>query len=309
MKSWYKTATKKRREYQFDNSDNVYYKILEKQEPFEEDDTIRVYHAFRDMNDALITAQHGLSGQSRAARVYSYESNNNPKGLFITTNLDTAKKFTIYGAIMEFTCKYSELEIPVWPGGGYTVQGQMSQYWDYDRIEEQRQEAILKQREEAKKSKYEAIANSSRPELAEMLTSPSEYQALFTGHLNPTRIEGFWVQERTGSQPLLTDPWNELSREEFIESVEYQMSVGFDKQPRIADQHMEIQSKVFLPEDPFDPTTFVQKLAENTRNTPQELIEIIKGWSADDAMNYLSRYVWPNQTTGLQQWINNLFGN
>ena len=50
---------------------------------------------------------------------------------------------------------------------------------DWDKLNEQRQEAIEKERNRSRNSEYPAIAKSSRPELAEMLMSPREYQALF----------------------------------------------------------------------------------------------------------------------------------
>jgi hypothetical protein len=296
MKSWYKLAQSKRREYQFDMKNNIYYKILEKEEPFQENDPIRVYHAFRSMDDAIIAAQHGISGQDPAQRVYSYEANNNPKGLFVTTNFNTAKDFTTWGAIMEFDCKFSELEIPVWPGGGYTVQGGMSEYWDWDKLDKQRQQAILQQREKSKQSEYPAIANSSRPELAEMLMSPGEYQALFVGHLNPNRISKFWIQQRDG-QPKINDPWISMSPEEFLKQNQYGGKSGSE------DRHRDIKGRVFAPEDEFDPTTFVQNLAQHSGQSVESLMETINMWDTEEKVNILSEYIWPKQKDGLIQWI------
>lgn len=307
MKSWYKLAQSKPRQYQFDNEDNVYYKILEKEEPFQEDDTIRVYHAFRDLNDAIMSAKHGLSGQDKADRVYSYEANNNPSGLFITTNFESAKQFTTFGAIMEFTCKYSELEIPVWPGGGYTVQGEMSQYWDWDKLNDQRANATLIQREQAKESEYPAIANSSRPELAEMLMSPREYQALFTGHLNPNRINSFWLQDQQGTQLLMSDPWIQLTKDEFIEQYQYSLQKDLSGRERMSDKHMGIEGKMFAPEDEFDPTTLIQNISNNYSYSPEQLMEIIKELNFEQAQEIMSNYVWPKQTQDLQNWLQIIF--
>jgi len=307
MKSWYRLAQSKPRQFEFDNAENVFYKVLEQQEPFEEDDILRVYHAFRDMNDAIMTTKHGLSGQSATSRVYSYESNNNPKGLFVTTDFNTSKDFTSHGAIIEFQCKFSELEIPVWPGGGYTVQGQMAEYWEWDKLDEQRQEAILKQREKAKESEYPAVANSSRPELAEMLMSPREYQALFIGDLNANRIDWVWVRDSQQDYARIDDPWKEMSTETFLETYEYQKQKAFSGEERMSDQHMDIERKIYMPEDNFDPTTFLQKLSEDHGYSAQELMDIIKGWSLGDAVDYLKAYIWPKQENSLQQWLQTVF--
>ena len=306
MKSWYKTAQSKPRQYSFDNKENVFYKIIEKEEPFEEDTEIRVYHGFRDMNDAIITAKYGISGQERAGRVYSYEANNNPMGLFITSNFNSAKEFTTHGSIMEFVCKFSELEIPVWPGGGYTVQGEMSQRWDSEDIEGQRQEAILKQREEARQSEYEAIAKSSRPEVAQMLTSPGEYQALFIGNLNPSRISKFWIQEKQEDYARVDDPWKEMSKDEFIETIQYSMSKDLSGRERMTDQHRDIENKAFAPEDAFNHETLLQKISEHGYDAVK-ILELIKRWGEDQAQSILKDYVWPNQSQGLNEWIKSLF--
>jgi hypothetical protein len=228
-------------------------------------------------------------------------------GLFITTNFNTAKDFTTYGAIMEFTCKFSELEIPVWPGGGYTVQGEMSQYWDNDKIKEQREEAILKQREQAKQSEYPAIANSSRPELAEMLMSPSEYQALFIGDLNPNRIDSFWVRDSQQDYARIDDPWKELSRNTFIETYAYQNQRDMSGRERMSDRHMDIERKVFMPEKDFDPTAFVQRLSENNGYNVKDFMDVITKWALEDADAYLKTYVWPKQFNGLRHWLETVF--
>ena len=41
-------------------------------------DYIRVFHGFRDMEDAIAACRYGISGKSRVGRVYSYEADNNP---------------------------------------------------------------------------------------------------------------------------------------------------------------------------------------------------------------------------------------
>lgn len=114
----------------FDIINEEHFNLSQNEEPtkpFKNDDTITVYHGFRDIDDAILTAKHGTSGALRASRVYSYENDNNPKGLFVTPNLKTAKEFGL--TIIEFDARFDELEPPVWPSGSYTGYGQYSQYW------------------------------------------------------------------------------------------------------------------------------------------------------------------------------------
>jgi len=299
--NWYRIAqnlnSSKVREYSFDRGDNIFYKILEREQPFQESDRIKVFHAFREMFAAVTTAIHGISGRDRAPRAYSYESNNNPYGLYVTIDLDVAKEFTTYGAIMEFVCMYSELETPVWPGGGYTIQGEMAQYWDADRIEEQREKARQKIREEAKKSEYEAIAKSSRPELAEILMSPREYQALFIGDLNPSRITKFWVRDQQKEYPRIDDPWVTITKEQLIEKYKE----AYDKQRYGLSS--DVRRRVLQPEDEFNLDIFVQKMQAEDGVGYDELIHLINTTGADQAKQILSEYVWPKQIATLTQWI------
>lgn len=96
--------------------------------PLKLNDTIRVYHGVNNPDDVFEFLQKGLSGKDKAKRIYSYEYNNNPYGLFVTKDLKVAKKFA--NIIIEFQTKISDLENPVWPGGSYTIQGQKEQYWN-----------------------------------------------------------------------------------------------------------------------------------------------------------------------------------
>ena len=56
-------------------------------------DVIRVFHGFRDLEDAIAACRYGISGKSRVGRVYSYEADNNPQGLFVTTGPKKASEF------------------------------------------------------------------------------------------------------------------------------------------------------------------------------------------------------------------------
>ena len=81
--------------------------------PLSDSDTIRVYHGAYDLGTVVQALKYGLTGDIRADRRYSYEANNNPRGLFVTPDLDVAKEFGPY--IIEFHTRVSDLEAPVWP--------------------------------------------------------------------------------------------------------------------------------------------------------------------------------------------------
>lgn len=271
--------------------------------PLKDSDTIRVYHAFHDQIDVIRTLKYGLSGQERANRRYSYEANNNPKGIFVTIAFDVAKEFGDY--VIEFHTKVSDLEAPVWPGGGYTVQGQMAQYFDGD---EDREKARLNRREEAKKSKYDSIKNSDRPELAELLYSGGEAQALFIGQLNPNSVRAIWINptpEKSGKYST----YKKLTRNEFLQKFGDKDKVirnDYRGRTEIPD-NTPLQNRVLKPRDKFEVNNFFNKIIEKhstKRNklTAEELTDIFKNM---DDQQWLS-YVWPNQLTDAKNAIKNL---
>ena len=89
---------------------------MEDEPPLHDNETIRVYHGFNKFEDAIMAAKFGLSGEEKARRIYSYESNNNPNGLFVTLDYETAKKFTYPSGdrgikvVMELSVKVADLE-------------------------------------------------------------------------------------------------------------------------------------------------------------------------------------------------------
>lgn len=198
--------------HSYDDPDNqVDFKA---RKPLKKGDTVRVFHGFRDMPDAIRAARIGLSGRVRADRVYSYESDNNPHGLFVTTSIDVAKKFTSH-CIMEFIASYDEIEAPVWPGGGYTVQGQMSQSWPGGRAgtiaRRQRQKELAN---EPPSDNIPEIHGSDDNYLARTLLASGERQALFVGNLNPSRIVALYVSPVPYHYKT---PWTKLDRAGFLE--------------------------------------------------------------------------------------------
>jgi hypothetical protein len=195
---------------------------ISKDKPLKDSDTIRVYHGFNDYQDAIMSIKFGFSGKEKAKRIYSYESNNNPYGLFVTLDFETAKKFTYpkskrgITVIMELSVKVSDLEAPVWPGGSYTVQGQMSEYWKDGK--DRYVNGTLKARKRASESKYPFISDSDRPELAETLMG-SENQALYMGDINPNMIKNVFFGEsgKHGHTPKNLD---RISTKEFLNKFE-----------------------------------------------------------------------------------------
>jgi len=190
---------------------------VSKRMPLKDNQSIRVYHGIDNSEDLKTFLEYGTSGKLKAARRYSYESNNNPYGIFVTIDFKIAKSFG-QKYIIEFHTKVSDLESPVWPSGGYTTQGQMAQYW---KDSNERKEYIEKLRNELKNDKDPAISQSDRPEVADSLYNNFEHQALFSGDLNPNSIKAVWVNktpEKSYSE------YERYERNEFIKKFKDDLS-------------------------------------------------------------------------------------
>lgn len=262
--------------------------------PLKRGDTIRVFHGFRDLPDAIRTARIGLSGKDRAERVYSYEYDNNPYGLFVTTNLDIAKRFS-QRCIMEFIAHYNELEAPVWPGGGFTVQGQMSKSWPNGRA------GIVARKNKQKQLATEPpiqgvpeIHGSDDNYLARTLLASGERQALFIGHLNPDRIVAFYVP----TDNHYKTPWTKLDRAAFLErytdeKLKYSREKG--------------DSRVYQPDDVFDGTTFLRLMKKDAEEVMPDIAEMIferpVNKRRQEFMNTLAPYLWPKQYADAYRWL------
>jgi hypothetical protein len=258
----------------------------------QDDDTIIVYHGFSSYSfkQALLIAKYGLSGQERANRIYSYEYNNNPNGLFVTINFNVAKKeFAKSGIIMEFATKIRNLEAPVWPGGrSYYVQGEFTQSFKDDK---EREEQRLKNREKHKTSQYPAINQSDRPELAWALYEGPEAQALFIGNLNPNMIRAFWVNERLITDRRTGGEWIRLSRKEFLKK--YYNEEYFKNDEELFKR----QNKIFMPDDNFDIIKFKNYLSERDYDYSEFIEYYIKNWD-----NYvINMYFYPKQINQLKK--------
>lgn len=280
-------------------------------DPIKKEDEFRVYHGFYNVNDAVNIALHGTSGKITTKRVYSYESENNPKGLFVTLNIKTAKKFAagIQPVVMQFVAKENELQPPTWPGNSWTGQGQMAQYFyqhpkgaKLGRIEK-----IKQDQEEAKKSSYKAISQSNRPELANILFG-SEMQALFVGDLNSNRIEGFYVQRKQKEYLRVDDPWEFLSTQQFIKEFKDNFNYKATTDERS-------QYRIFMPDQEFNwqqmAKYFNDKYKKNL-NTEEDVYRFLKDalvgnfkitMKRDNFESIFSQYFWPKQLPKLHRWM------
>lgn len=224
-------------------------------EPLQDNDSIRVYHGVREIPTAYAMLKRGTSGGKKVSRAYSYENNNNPKGLFVTPDLSTAKEFG--HVVIEFHTRVHNLEAPVWPGGSFTVQGQMAQMFN---TEDEREQERLRRRMDLSQSEFDYIRDSDRPELAALLLMGGERQALFTGDLNPNSIRAVWVtpnQDKTSS----IMKFERMRPEAFIEMYD-NGSFGYtDDVPR------DIKMIPLSPRDDVDADEFIEKFQSHSKIT------------------------------------------
>ena len=172
---------------------NTSYPQFQNENPIADTETIRVYHGFNSYSTEIAKQilVKGLSGKEVARRLYSYESGNNPRGLFVSIDFNVVKKdFAGSGIIIEFSTKVSDLEAPVWVGGrSYFIQGEYTQ--SFKNMDEREQQRLLN-RQRAGTNIYDYIKKSDRPELAETIFDNREKQALYIGDLNPNMIKHVW---------------------------------------------------------------------------------------------------------------------
>lgn len=266
------------------------HKNLDSERPLKDSDTIRVYHGFNSYEDAITSLKFGFSGKEKAYRVYSYESNNNPNGLFVTLDLETSKEFTYPRGesgvivILELSVKVGDLESPVWPDGSYTVQGQMSKNWVDD--EDRYINGTLKSREKSKLSDVEFINKSDRPEVTNSLYG-SENQALFVGDVNPNMVKAVWVGEsgKYGYKPKKLD---RVSVKEFLGMFDEHEPK--DRNSLQSHKYHSGRKKFFKPNDDIN-IEDLDRVAIETGYADDgiELIGLLKN------EKILKQYFWPKQ--------------
>jgi len=280
--------------------------------PLKDNDTIRVYHGFYNPLNAVEFVKYGVSGKERANRNYSFETNNNPFGLFVTPIFAVAKRFTgthrlgksssgteiNLGIILEFNTRVKDLEAPVWPGGSFTVQGQMSNDWD----QSQGLKSIMADREKAKTQlrqnilqstrrndkNFEFIKQSDRPELAATLFAMGESQALFIGDLNPNMIRAVWVFD-TGINPHY-GTFKRLSRQEFINKYGYLEGKS--------DKRRDSSDRIYLPNESWQGVDdFISRYNKKTGHklSKKDFEFLINNKRLSSLINTLEMYLWPKQ--------------
>lgn len=260
------------------------------QEPLQDSDTIRVYHGAREKSLAYQAVTRGLSGDMVANRAYSYELNNNPRGLFVTPDLSTAKEFG--DVVIEFHARVMDLESPVWPNGTFTSVGQMSGMFGSD---QEREEERIRQRMNWSESEYEFVVQSDRPEVAAMLIMGGERQALFTGDLNPNSVRAVWVPP-SPSAPVGSRNSARLSPREFIQSY------------RGPDVDRDVKRRLLDPQDAGTGEEFLDALIDRKnlagRKTRQEVADILL-----KDPSFIDRSVWSDrQASQIRQDIEQDYG-
>jgi hypothetical protein len=277
------------------------------EEPLKDSDTIRVYHGFNNNIHALQAIQYGLTGKDRAKRIYGYESGNNPYGLFVSVDFDTAKKFG--SIIIEFQCKVSDLEAPVWKGGSYFVQGQKTQSF----AEGEREEERMRKRDIHSKSKRDVISKSDRPELAETIFDNPERQALYIGDLNPNMIRAIWTHENKLLNRRINGDYERMNKREFMEKYGNDILNGIDNDDYgksiYVDDFMRTKSKLFKPNDDFNIDIAMKKLKKkflrkkrfdsgDSSITDISNEEVIEMFSKDERI--MNLYLYPKQISQIK---------
>lgn len=248
-------------------------------------DTVRVYHGANSIETIVLALTRGLTGDMRIYRRYSYENNNNPKGLFVTPDLDTAKEFGDY--ILEFHARVADLEAPVWPSGKFTVQGQNAEYFKSDSDREAARHAA---RELASRDSTDFVKLSSRPELAQLFLTGGERQALFTGNLNANSIRAVWIS----SDPTdVRSTFIRMSPAEFLKKykarkINTRYGSVADPDDAKSDFYWNQTDKLVKPRDTVSADRLIAAvMREYPHLDREEVIDILK-----NNPDYLDRFLW-----------------
>lgn len=126
-----------------------------------ENDTITVYHGFNKFSDAMKTAKQGISGSGNIDRLYQFQNDINPNGLFVTSNIRTAMKYAKSQIVICFDAYVKDLKSPL---GSEHATNDMGIH----------------------------IQTSHDPAVASSLMNKHFSQALFVGNLSPKNIKFFY---------------------------------------------------------------------------------------------------------------------
>ena len=227
-------------------------------EPLQDDETIRVYHGAYEVSTVVQALKYGLSGDRRADRRYSYERDNNPRGLFVTPDLDVAKEFGDY--VLEFHARVGDLEAPVWPGGSFTKPGEMTQMFG---DEETREVERVAQRERISKDAAEYVLKSDSPDVAFWLMDVGETQALFRGDLDRNSVRAVWV---SSNPERVKSPYDRMKPSQFLKQHEREgipNRFGSRTTPDdIKDELRDAKKRVFKPREDATVEKFIDRIIE-----------------------------------------------
>ena len=273
------------------------------QQPIMNNEVLRVFHGFDNIEDAVLIAQYGTSGKFRHPRKFSYENGMNPNGLFVTTDFNVAADSFSYGrvrVVIEFSARVTDLDTPVW-NNNYSHFGQDSNPKPF-RNRDEREAQKQRYQDNAANSEYDYIRNSDNKAMAQNIFHNTEHQALFVGDLNPNMIKRFWVYDTSYNDK----GWDKLSRGEFLKRYS-----NTEIQPNKYQFHNFPDDKIFRPNDDvinFD-NLFVkwaeQTNAENAKfnrdpkfnKTPEQLKQDSSYIFDKDRPNLMaiSSLLWPKQ--------------
>lgn len=274
-----------------------------KQDPIKDNEVIRVFHGFNRFDEGLFTVLHGLSGKETARRIYSYESGNNPKGLFVSVDLKLIQdRFASGGVIIEFSSKVTDLEAPVWVGGrSYFVQGEYTKSF---KDSEEREQQRLANREKYAQDSDERISKSDRPELGQTIFGNYEKQALFIGDLNPNMIKYVWYNEVRHKERRTNGPWVRYTRKDFINIMKAEhktVTNNVDRQYSYSKSN-----RMFKPAEDFDETIFAKRLEDkHGKGAYDNWLKYEIKYSFDSY--HLQGYFWPKQMEQAKAFYKNKF--
>lgn len=169
--------------------------------PLKDNEVVTVYHGIAYLRDVFNILSNGVDGTIPVVRKDRYENSENPKGLFVSPSLKTAEYFANSGYVIEFNCRVSDLEAPMWNKE------------DGDDVVNNREPMRAALRSKHSNSREPFVKNADRPELAAIFSKSIEPQALFVGKLTPNQIRAVWY-----------DPSRDLSSNTFENHPEEEWS-------------------------------------------------------------------------------------
>jgi hypothetical protein len=216
-------------------------------------------------------------------------------------DLETAKKFTYprgkkgIVVILELSVKVSDLEAPVWPGGSYTVPGEMAHFWkDKD---DRHERGTLKAREAASDDENNFISGSDRPEVAATLAG-NERQALFMGDINPNMVKSIYFGEsgKHGYSPKRLD---RISRKEFLNKFETHEPED-DSYGRTSNKGYEYhdkKSKLFKPNDDLSIEVLDSAAKKRRQSSGEQYLRKMVRFGK------LKFFLWPKQISQVDDFL------